>query len=29
MRAHLATVAHVWVPGDNDAEFEALFTNTS
>ncbi|MFL5864181.1 MAG: FadR/GntR family transcriptional regulator [Solirubrobacteraceae bacterium] len=29
MRAHLRTVAHVWVPGDNDAEFEALFTNTS
>lgn len=28
MRAHLATVEHVWVPGDNDSEFEALFTNT-
>lgn len=29
MQAHLKTVAHVWVPGDNDAEFEALFMNTS
>jgi DNA-binding FadR family transcriptional regulator len=28
MRAHLGTVAHVWVPGDDDAEFKALFTNT-
>jgi DNA-binding FadR family transcriptional regulator len=28
MRAHLDTVAHVWVPGENDFEFEALFTNT-
>jgi DNA-binding FadR family transcriptional regulator len=27
MRAHLKTVAHVWVPGVNDSEFEALFTN--
>lgn len=27
MQVHLATVAHVWVPGDNDAEFKALFTN--
>lgn len=27
MRAHLKTVTHVWVPGDNDSEFEALFTN--
>jgi DNA-binding FadR family transcriptional regulator len=27
MRAHLKTVAHVWVPGDNDSEFEALFIN--
>jgi DNA-binding FadR family transcriptional regulator len=29
MRAHLKTVAHVWVPGDKDSEFEALFTNTA
>ena len=29
MQGHLKTVAHVWVPGDNDAEFEALFMNTS
>jgi DNA-binding FadR family transcriptional regulator len=28
MRVHLVTVAHVWVPGDIDAEFDALFTNT-
>jgi DNA-binding FadR family transcriptional regulator len=28
MRAHLKTVAHVWVPGDTDSEFDALFTNT-
>lgn len=28
MRAHLETVAHVWVPGDQDSEFEALFSNT-
>jgi DNA-binding FadR family transcriptional regulator len=28
MRAHLQTVAHVWVPGDKDSEFEALFSNT-
>ena len=28
MRAHLKTVTHVWVPGDNDSEFKALFTNT-
>jgi DNA-binding FadR family transcriptional regulator len=28
MRAHLKTVAHVWVPGDTDLEFDALFTNT-
>jgi DNA-binding FadR family transcriptional regulator len=28
MRAHLKTVAHVWVPGEADSEFEALFTNT-
>jgi DNA-binding FadR family transcriptional regulator len=27
MRAHLKTVAHVWVPGVNDSEFKALFTN--
>ncbi|MFZ0039874.1 MAG: FadR/GntR family transcriptional regulator [Solirubrobacteraceae bacterium] len=27
MQAHLKTVAHVWVPGDKDSEFEALFTN--
>jgi DNA-binding FadR family transcriptional regulator len=27
MQAHLKTVAHVWVPGEQDAEFEALFTN--
>jgi len=27
MRAHLKTVAHVWVPGDNDSEFKALFNN--
>ena len=27
MRAHLKTVAHVWVPGDTDSEFDALFTN--
>jgi DNA-binding FadR family transcriptional regulator len=29
MEAHLKTVAHVWVPGDKDSEFEALFHNTS
>ncbi len=29
MQAHLKTVAHVWVPGDKDSEFEALFTNSS
>jgi DNA-binding FadR family transcriptional regulator len=28
MAAHLVTVAHVWVPGDSDVEFEALFSNT-
>ena len=28
MQAHLETVAHVWVPGDKDSEFEALFANT-
>jgi DNA-binding FadR family transcriptional regulator len=28
MQVHLVTVAHVWVPGDTDAEFDALFTNT-
>jgi DNA-binding FadR family transcriptional regulator len=28
MRAHLKTVAHVWVPGDTDSEFDALFINT-
>jgi DNA-binding FadR family transcriptional regulator len=28
MQVHLVTVAHVWVPGDIDAEFDALFTNT-
>jgi DNA-binding FadR family transcriptional regulator len=28
MAAHLVTVAHVWVPGESDAEFEALFSNT-
>jgi DNA-binding FadR family transcriptional regulator len=27
MQAHLVTVEHVWVPGENDAEFDALFTN--
>jgi DNA-binding FadR family transcriptional regulator len=27
MRAHLLTVEHVWVPGEKDAEFDALFTN--
>jgi hypothetical protein len=27
MQAHLKTVAHVWVPGEQDAEFEALFSN--
>jgi DNA-binding FadR family transcriptional regulator len=27
MQAHLLTVEHVWVPGENDAEFDALFTN--
>jgi DNA-binding FadR family transcriptional regulator len=27
MQAHLKTVAHVWVPGEQDSEFEALFTN--
>lgn len=27
MQAHLETVAHVWVPGEQDEEFEALFTN--
>jgi DNA-binding FadR family transcriptional regulator len=27
MQVHLVTVAHVWVPGDADAEFDALFTN--
>ena len=27
MQVHLVTVAHVWVPGDTDAEFDALFTN--
>jgi DNA-binding FadR family transcriptional regulator len=25
MQAHLKTVAHVWVPGEQDAEFQALF----
>jgi DNA-binding FadR family transcriptional regulator len=28
MQAHLKTVAHVWVPGDQDSEFESLFTTT-
>jgi DNA-binding FadR family transcriptional regulator len=28
MQAHLKTVAHVWVPAEQDAEFEALFTST-
>jgi DNA-binding FadR family transcriptional regulator len=28
MQEHLKTVAHVWVPGDQDAEFESLFTTT-
>jgi DNA-binding FadR family transcriptional regulator len=28
MQAHLKTVAHVWVPGEQDSEFEALFRNT-
>jgi DNA-binding FadR family transcriptional regulator len=28
MQAHLKTVAHVWVPGEQDSEFEALFINT-
>jgi DNA-binding FadR family transcriptional regulator len=28
MQEHLVTVAHVWVPGDIDAEFDGLFTNT-
>lgn len=28
MQAHLKTVEHVWVPGDKDSEFEALFANT-
>ncbi len=27
MQAHLVTVEHVWVPGEKDAEFDALFTN--
>jgi DNA-binding FadR family transcriptional regulator len=27
MKAHLLTVEHVWVPGEKDAEFDALFTN--
>ena len=27
MQAHLLTVEHVWVPGEKDAEFDALFTN--
>jgi DNA-binding FadR family transcriptional regulator len=27
MQAHLKTVAHVWVPGEKDSEFEALFIN--
>jgi DNA-binding FadR family transcriptional regulator len=27
MREHLKTVTHVWVPGETDSEFEALFTN--
>ncbi len=27
MQAHLVTVAHVWVPGETDADFDALFTN--
>jgi DNA-binding FadR family transcriptional regulator len=27
MQAHLLTVEHVWVPGEKDAEFHALFTN--
>jgi DNA-binding FadR family transcriptional regulator len=27
MQAHLKTVAHVWVPGETDSEFEALFTH--
>jgi DNA-binding FadR family transcriptional regulator len=26
MQAHLLTVEHVWVPGEQDAEFAALFT---
>lgn len=29
MQAHLKTVEHVWVPGENDSEFEALFTDTA
>jgi DNA-binding FadR family transcriptional regulator len=29
MQAHLKTVAHVWVPGERDSEFEALFSKTS
>ena len=28
MQEHLKTVAHVWVPGEQDFEFEALFTTT-
>jgi DNA-binding FadR family transcriptional regulator len=28
MREHLKTVAHMWVPGHTDPEFEALFTHT-
>ena len=27
MQAHLLTVEHVWVPGEKDAEFAALFNN--
>jgi DNA-binding FadR family transcriptional regulator len=27
MQAHLLSVEHVWVPGEKDAEFDALFTN--
>jgi DNA-binding FadR family transcriptional regulator len=29
MQAHLKTVEHVWVPGERDTEFEALFANRS
>jgi DNA-binding FadR family transcriptional regulator len=28
MQAHLKTVAHIWVPGEKDSEFKALFNNT-